>query len=121
MGEAVGHEKEEAGGMFGGEIDVIWSEPEKRPVSFRQEGWMKALMHTSLKTAYLDNIYYMLRSNAGQLIALGMYLNIQDTPHETAFLLEWELFSIQRVNSGCSFLFATLLHIVHLIWFTTSG
>lgn len=52
-------------------------------------------MHTSLKTAYLDNIYYKLRSNAGQLIALGMYLNIQDTPHETAFLLEGELFSIQ--------------------------
>lgn len=88
MGDTVGHEKEEAGGMFGGEIDVTWSEPEKRPVWFRQGGWMEVLMYTSPKMACLDNIYYKLRNDAGWLIALGMYLKIQDTSHKTAFLSE---------------------------------
>lgn len=65
--------------MFGGEIDVIWSEPEKRPVWFGWGGWREALMYASPKTACLDNIYYKLRSNSAWLIALGIYWKIETT------------------------------------------
>lgn len=70
--------------------DVIWSEPEKRPVWFRQGGWRDILMYTSPKMACLDNTDYKLRSNSAWLIALGVCLKIKDASHKTAFLSEGE-------------------------------
>lgn len=61
--------------------------------------------------ACLDNIYYKLGSNSAWLIALGMYLKIEDTSHNTAFLSEGDTEILYGESQSIPLLFAFLLHI----------